>query len=86
MTNRFEHYSPSPLAGAVGAYAVTPSDTDYLPEAIRMVTLGGSGTLSFVGTDGKTYQTANLPIGSYAVSATRISATGTTAQNITGWA
>ena len=84
--NRFSAYSMGANAPAIGSYAVTPSDTADLPEPIRAVTINGAGTLSWRGLDGQTYQTASLPAGTYAISADRIMATGTTATEITGWA
>ncbi|MFC3569209.1 spike base protein, RCAP_Rcc01079 family [Paracoccus simplex] len=83
--NRFSPYSLGANASAIGSYAITPSDGDDLPEVIRAVTLGASGTLAWRGLDGQTYETAALPAGTYAVSADRILATGTTATDITGW-
>lgn len=65
--------------------AVTPSDTMDLTEEIRSVTLGVGGTLRYAGGDGQTYTTGELPAGTYPLFATRIHATGTTAQKITGW-
>lgn len=84
--NRFSAYAPGINAPAIGSYAVTPSDGADLPETIRAVTLNAGGTLSYVGLDGATYTTAALPAGTYALSASRIRATGTTATGITGWA
>ena len=87
MKIRFDTFSVSPTGPAMGAYAVTPSDTVDLPEAIRAVTIGtAAGTLSFVGLDGVTYTTGPLPIGTYPLFAARIRNTGTTAKGLTGWA
>lgn len=84
--NRFTAYQHGQNAPALAAYAVTPSDGADLPETIRAVSLNAGGTLSYVGLDGATYTTAALPAGTYALSASRIRATGTTATGITGWA
>lgn len=84
--NRFSAYMSGASAPAIGSHAVTPSDTVDLPEVIRAVTIGGSGTLAWRGVDGQDYQTAVLPAGTYAVAAIRIMATGTTATDITAWA
>jgi len=83
--NRFSQYTHGTNAPALGAFAVIPSDSTDLAETIRAVTIGVGGTLSFLGLDGVTYTTAVLPAGTYAVSAARIRATGTTASAITGW-
>lgn len=69
---------------ALGAFAVTPNDSADLASAIRAVTIGGDGTLSYV-SGGLTYTTGTLPAGTYPLFAERIRATGTTATNITGW-
>ena len=72
---------------AIGAMALSPSDSTDLPQAIRGVTIGGAGgTLSFISSrDGQTYTTAILPAGTYALTARRVLATGTTATGLTGW-
>ncbi len=84
--NRFSAYMSGASAPAIGSHAVTPSDTVDLPEVIRAVTIGGSGTLAWRGIDGVDYVTASLPAGTYPISAVRILATGTTATDITAWA
>ena len=71
---------------AIGAFAVTPSDSEDLTDAIRAITLNAGGTVSFVSSvDGNTYTTADLPAGNYPMFASRIRSTGTTATGITGW-
>jgi len=69
---------------ALGAFAVTPSDTADLQEDIRQVTINGAGTLSYVWR-GAVWTTGTLPVGTYPLRASRIRATGTTATDITGW-
>lgn len=86
MPARFALFARGINSPAQGAVAITPSDSVNLTEQIRMLTIGTSGgTVSFVGLDGQTYQTGPLPVGSYAVEAVRINATGTTATGLTGW-
>lgn len=86
MAGRFALFQKTLNAPAQGAVAITPSDSVNLVEQIRMLTIGtAAGTVSFVGLDGQTYQTGPLPVGSYAVEALRINATGTTATGLTGW-
>lgn len=71
---------------AIGAYAITPNDSTDLSAPIRMVTINGAGTVSYVSSvDGATYTTGSLPVGSYPLFAIRIRSTGTTATDITGW-
>ena len=69
---------------ALGAFAVTPSDSTDLQSSIRAVTINGDGALSYV-SGGLTYTTGVLPAGTYPLFADRIRATGTTATGITGW-
>lgn len=71
---------------ALGAFAITPSDTADLSSPVRAVTIGtAGGTLSFVGRDGQNHTTGPLPVGTYPVFASRVRATGTTATGLTGW-
>lgn len=84
--NRFGQYSMGATSPAIGSHPITPSDAGDLPEVIRAVTIGGAGTIAWRGVDGVDYQTAILPPGTYAMTADRILATGTTATEITGWA
>lgn len=77
--------APALTAPAVGAFVVAPSDSTDLTTPIRAVTLNQEGALSFLGLDGQVHTTGYLPAGTYAVMATRIRATGTTATDITGW-
>lgn len=85
MADRFSKHQRGITSGAVGAMAVTPSDTADLAESIRAVTIGTAGTLSFIGSDGVVCTTAELPVGTYALFARRIMASNTTAAKITGW-
>lgn len=80
----FIHMLPGLTAPAIGAYAVTPSNTTDLPKAIRAVTINVSGAISY-DWEGVTYTTGVLPVGRHDFRATRIRATGTTAADITGW-
>lgn len=71
---------------ALGALAITPSDSADLSSPIRAVTIGTTGgTISFIGRDGTAFTTGPLPVGTYPLFATRIRATGTTAVGMTGW-
>lgn len=69
---------------ATQAISVTPANTD-LPFVTRLITIGVSGTIAFLGVDNQTYETGTLPIGSYPISAKRI-LPASTAGDITGWA
>ena len=86
MTNPFAAHSVGVSGPAIGAMSITPSDSTDLAAAVRAVTLGTGGTLSFVSSvTGQTQTTGPLPAGTYPLCATRIRATGTTAGNLTGW-
>ncbi|MDB6453479.1 spike base protein, RCAP_Rcc01079 family [Falsirhodobacter sp. 20TX0035] len=85
MANRFAGAEKGVTAAAFGAVAVTPSDSADLAEDVRALTIGTAGTVRYVSSDGVTYATAELPIGTYPMFARRILATGTTAGKITGW-
>lgn len=85
MPDRFSNYYRGITSGAVGAFPVTPSDSNDLAESIRAITIATGGTVSFVASDGITYSTDELPAGTYPLFARRIRATGTTASKITGW-
>ncbi|RRH71986.1 spike base protein, RCAP_Rcc01079 family [Falsigemmobacter faecalis] len=87
MSDPFRNHSFGPTGPAIGALAVTPSDSADLAQAVRAVTIGGEGgRLSFISSrDGQTYTTGELPPGTYPLCARRIRATGTTATGLTGW-
>ena len=80
-------HAPGIQASAIGALAITPSDTADLSAEIRAITIGtAGGTITFVSSrDGASYVTGPLPVGTYPVFAARILATGTTATGLTGW-
>jgi hypothetical protein len=81
----FDSYTPGLDSPALGALAVTPSDTLPLAQRVRALTLNGAGTLSVIGWDGAVSTTGPLPAGTYALCATHVRASGTTATGITGW-
>lgn len=83
MSDRYPYGS---IEAAGGVYAITPSDSTDLTERVRAITIGSAaGTISFVGWDGVTYTSNPLPLGTYALYAKRIRASGTTATGISGW-
>lgn len=87
MSDPFKSHAVGVEGPAIGALAVTPSDSADLAQAVRAITIGGAGgTLSFISSrDGQTYTTGDLPPGTYPLCARRIRATGTTATDLTGW-
>ena len=87
MSKRFESQEASISGPALGAIAITPSDTVDLPSPVRSVTIGGTaGTISYISAvDEKTYSTGPLPVGLHPIWASRILATGTSATDLTGW-
>lgn len=86
MTEPFKNVNLSVDAPAIGALAVTPSDSVDLARPIRALTIGSSGgTLRYVSREGVICSTGPLPVGTYPFFALRILATGTTATGLTGW-
>lgn len=81
----FDTYTAGLDSPALGALSVIPSDTLPLSQRIRALTLNGPGTVSIVNWDGAVSTTGPLPAGTYALCATHVRATGTTATGITGW-
>lgn len=69
---------------AIESLPITPADAD-LTVAIRAVTINTGGTIAWVSWTGVACTTGTLPAGTYPMCARRISATGTTATDITGW-
>lgn len=86
MYRPHESYTNGLQSAAIGALEILPSNTADLSAEIRAVTVGGTaGTITFVSSrDGRTYKTGPLPVGTYAMFAERILATGTTATGLTG--
>lgn len=70
--------------GAIGAFAVTPG-AGALTTPIRAITIGtAGGTVTYTSSvDGASYVTGPLPLGSYPLFASHI--TAATATGITGW-
>lgn len=87
MSDPFEYHTPGLDAPALGAIAITPSDTVDLPVPVRAVTIGGTaGTIRYISAvDEKPYSTGPLPVGLHPIWASRILQTGTTATDLTGW-
>lgn len=87
VDDHFSTLAPTIVGPAMRAFAVTPDDDADLEQNIRAVTIGTTGgTLTFVSSrTGATSTTAELPIGTYPLFASRILSTGTTATGITGW-
>ncbi len=87
MPDPFDNHTTGVESPAIGAFAIEPSDSADLPQAIRAVTVGGAGgAISFVSSrTGLVSTTASLPPGTYPLFAARILAAGTTATGLTGW-
>lgn len=82
----FASQAPTIIGPAVGAFAITPHDTNDLTKNIRQLTVGTAGVVVYISSrDGQTYTTGSLPAGSYPMFASRIKNTGTTATDLTGW-
>ena len=70
--------------GAIGAFAITPG-AGALATPVRGITIGtAAGTVTYTSSvDGQSYTTGALPVGSYPLFASHI--TAATATGITGW-
>ena len=67
------------------AFPITASDSQDLPETVRAIYIGGSGTVVLVTRDGTTATFVGLAAGTVLpVSAARVRATGTTATSLVG--
>jgi hypothetical protein len=85
MTHPFSETSANINGPALGSFEITPHDDNDLPTRIRQITVGTRGTIAYLGWDGADHETAELPPGNYPVFASRILATGTNAEDLTGW-
>lgn len=87
MYKPFETNVPGVESPAIGAFAIVPADGADLISEIRAITIGqAAGTLAFISSrDGQAYATGPLPLGTYAVFASRVLASGTSASGLTGW-
>jgi hypothetical protein len=85
MSDPFASNAPGLTSPGIGAFAITPNNSTDLAQAIRAVTIGGDAGVIVYDWQGTTYTTGALPVGTYAMRATRIRATGTTATGLTGW-
>lgn len=84
MADPFKDFGAGLTSSAIGAFAITPSNTVDLATSIRAITLGGAGVVVY-DFQGETHTTGELPIGTYSMRADRIRVTGTTATAMTGW-
>jgi hypothetical protein len=85
MSNPWRDVNGDVTAPAIGALAITPSDSVPLARPIRALTIGtDAGAVSYRW-QGVTHTTGPLPVGTYALRADQILATGTTATGLTGW-
>ncbi len=79
-------FDPMATIGALGSFAVTPSDTVFANGAkIRKITINVAGVVAWKDVQGQAQITDTLPVGTYDLFATAIMATGTTATGITAW-
>lgn len=75
--------SSDPLGPAVHAAAVTPSDTNELPNYSKRLWVGGVGNLTLITVGGETVTYPSVPAGTYIEArAKQVKATGTSAINI----
>jgi hypothetical protein len=85
MQDRFQYHASALEGPATHAFAVTPHDTNDLPETTRAIFVGGTGSVCLVLVSGAEITLANVASSSIIpVRATRLKATGTTATQIVG--
>lgn len=68
----------APGPGSRG-YAITPSNSTDLTHPARAIWVGGAGDIKIKDLDGNDVTFSNVPVGFFAMGATRVYATGTTA-------
>ncbi|QXH25146.1 hypothetical protein RCWATERBOI_55 [Rhodobacter phage RcWaterboi] len=87
MSDHFKGASIDLTAPALSSFAVTPNDAADLPAPVRAVTIGErGGVVKYTAArGGAVCTTGYLPIGQHPIWASRIWATGTTAEGMTGW-
>lgn len=69
---------------ALGATAITPSDSANLPQTYKAIYVGGTGDVKVVTIAGDTVTFAAVPVGILPVVCTKVFATDTTATNLVG--
>lgn len=85
MPDRFSANAASLAGPATHVFAVAPSDTADLLEAVRALYVGSGGTVSLRTVSGATATFLSVPAGSILpVRADRVLQTGTTATDIIG--
>lgn len=70
------------LEAAIGAFAVTPSDTVDLAVIARALYIGTTGDLEVVMASGETVTFSSVPVGILPVQVKRVKVGATTASNI----
>ena len=85
MSDEFANLSSSLTSPAVGAAAITPSDTLPLPATTRALYVGTAGNLRGQMMSGEIVTFTNLAAGSfYSLRLLQVMATGTTATGLIG--
>lgn len=85
MTDRFDKHASSLESPATGAFAITPDDNTDLAETTRAIYVGTTGDLDLRMLDGQDVVFTDIPAGMLLpVRATRVKASGTTANDIIG--
>lgn len=85
MEDEFEGYAPTLVAPALGAEAITPSDSTELTYLTRGIFVGQTGDLTVRMFKGETITLRNVQAGMvYALRASQVLASGTTASDLIG--
>ena len=82
MPDIFENRSSGLESPAYDGTELTPSDSTDLPVTSRALFIGSSGDLSVTMAGGTTLLLRNVPVGILPIRASRVRATGTTADDI----
>jgi hypothetical protein len=85
MADKFSNHSVGLTAPATNAFAITTSNSDDLAHVTRALYVGVTGNIAVVMKNGDSVIFTNVPAGTVLpIRAARVSATGTTAQDMVG--
>ncbi len=85
MTDKFQSLAAGLTAPASNAFSITPNNDSDLPAVTRALYVGVSGDLAVTMQSGETITLTNVMAGTLLpLRLARVTATGTTAQNLVG--
>ena len=75
-----------PIMSPTKGFAITPSNTDDLPNVTTAIYVGGAGALAVILADGTELTLTAVPVGTWLwLRVMRVKATGTVASNLVGF-